>query len=105
METMRCIRKIETTNIVISNLDQFLGKEVEIIILPIDKTDHDTLNKPVKSKKRHISKQSKKNTESDDPWTNPDKKLPCIDAGIEDLSFNHDHYLYGTPKLYETDIC
>lgn len=35
---------------------------------------------------------------SNDPWTNLDIELPTIDTQIEDLSINHDHYLYGTPK-------
>jgi len=48
METMRYIRKIESEKIVISNLGQFLGKEVEIIILPISCT----VSKPLKQKSR-----------------------------------------------------
>ena len=37
-------------------------------------------------------------TGSNDPWTNPEIVLPSVDTKIEDLSINHDHYLYGTPK-------
>ncbi len=36
---------------------------------------------------------------ADDPWSNPDADLPSADMGIEDLSVNHDYYLYGTPKV------
>lgn len=41
---------------------------------------------------------SKSNELSDDPWANPDIDLPSVDTGIEDLSINHDYYLYGIPK-------
>ncbi|MGR3178833.1 MAG: hypothetical protein ACUZ8E_12340 [Candidatus Anammoxibacter sp.] len=37
-------------------------------------------------------------TGSNDPWTNSDIKLPSVDTKIEDLSINHDHYIYGIPK-------
>ncbi len=37
-------------------------------------------------------------TGSNDPWTNPEIELPSVDTKIEDLSINHDHYLYGTSK-------
>ncbi len=33
-----------------------------------------------------------------DPWTNPAIDLPSVDTEIEDLSINHDHYLYGVKK-------
>jgi len=33
-----------------------------------------------------------------DPWTNSEIELPSVDTKIEDLSINHDHYLYGTQK-------
>jgi hypothetical protein len=36
---------------------------------------------------------------ADDPWANPNTELPMTDAGIADFALNHDHYLYGTPKL------
>ena len=35
MEALRYVRKIESEKIVISDLGQFLGKEVEIIIVPV----------------------------------------------------------------------
>ena len=39
-------------------------------------------------------------TANNDPWTNPEIKSPSVDTKIKDLSINHDHYLYGTPKKY-----
>jgi len=35
----------------------------------------------------------------EDPWSDPDVELPSVDTGIEDFAVNHDHYLYGTPKI------
>lgn len=52
MEALRYVRKIESEKIVISNLGQFLGKEVEIIILPISARMYDTVGKPLKQKHR-----------------------------------------------------
>lgn len=45
-----------------------------------------------------VLKKTKQNT-IDDPWSDPDAELPSVDTGIEDFSVNHDHYLYGTPKI------
>ncbi|HAO19943.1 MAG: hypothetical protein BWK80_36890 [Desulfobacteraceae bacterium IS3] len=45
-----------------------------------------------------IQKRVKNTAENNDPWSNPDAELPCVDTGIADFSINHDHYLYGTPK-------
>jgi len=41
------------------------------------------------------TKKTEKKSEKDDPWSNPDAELPSVDTGIEDLSINHDRYLYG----------
>ncbi len=37
------------------------------------------------------------NNEKDDPWLEPVEDY-AVDAGIDDFSLNHDHYLYGVPK-------
>jgi len=41
-----------------------------------------------------LMEKTEKESEKDDPWSNPDVELPCVDTGIEDLSINHDYYLY-----------
>ncbi len=37
-------------------------------------------------------------SESDDPWDALDMEAIATDTGRRDGSFNHDHYIYGTPK-------
>ncbi len=39
-----------------------------------------------------LMEKTEKESEKDDPWSN--LELPCVDTGIEDLSINHDYYLY-----------
>ena len=39
MEALRYIQKIESDKLVIGNLDKFLGKEVEIIIIPLQEKE------------------------------------------------------------------
>lgn len=36
--------------------------------------------------------------ESGDAWEKLDFDAISVDAGIDDLAENHDHYLYGSPK-------
>jgi|LakMenE01Jun11ns_1017448.scaffolds.fasta_scaffold9756460_2 hypothetical protein len=38
---------------------------------------------------------SKQDISTNDPWTNTNVSLPCVDTGIEDFALNHDVYLYG----------
>jgi len=37
-------------------------------------------------------------TTEEDTWDSLDIDAISVDAGIEDLAENHDHYLYGLPK-------
>jgi len=37
--------------------------------------------------------------DKDDPWDRLDIKNISVDTGISDFAKNHDHYLYGTPKI------
>jgi hypothetical protein len=46
-----------------------------------------------------ISVEVKKEAISDDPWDNLNLEEMAVDTCIEDLAKNHDHYLYGTPKI------
>lgn len=46
MEALRTVRKIESEKIVISDLARFMGKEVEIIIVPVKNRMYDTFCKP-----------------------------------------------------------
>lgn len=41
-----------------------------------------------------LMEKTEKESEKDDPWSNPDAEWPCVDTGIEDLSINQDYYLY-----------
>ncbi|MDD1443727.1 hypothetical protein MEO93_25935 [Dolichospermum sp. ST_sed3] len=35
----------------------------------------------------------------DDSWDNLNINEIAVDTGIKDFAKNHDHYLYGTPKI------
>lgn len=54
------------------------------------------VRKPKLSKKA-IERQNTKTLQKS-PWGDIDPKTSAVETGIEDLSVNHDHYLYGTPK-------
>ncbi len=53
MEALKYIRKIESDNIVISDLGQFLGKDVEIIILPLSSRGDDESGKSSEPGQKH----------------------------------------------------
>jgi hypothetical protein len=48
--------------------------------------------------KQHLSKEME--SEKKDPWVEFLDKIDeyAVDTGIPDLSYQHDHYLYGVPK-------
>lgn len=37
--------------------------------------------------------------DENDPWDNLNIENIAVDTGIKDFAKNHDHYLYGTPKI------
>jgi hypothetical protein len=50
--------------------------------------------------KEGISYEIKKELpDQDDTWDSLDIESIAVDTGIKDFAKNHDHYLYGTPKI------
>ena len=50
-------------------------------------------NRDKRTKDKHLAMKA-----SEDPWSNPDLRIPSIDTGRVDGSVRHDHYIYGVPK-------
>ncbi|MBF0234317.1 MAG: hypothetical protein HQK65_14955 [Desulfamplus sp.] len=63
-----------TVQLIINKLEDILGKDV-------------------------FSYEIQKNEDNSDPWDNLDIDKISVDTGIADFAKNHDHYLYGTPKI------
>lgn len=76
--------------------------EIQTTIGELDQVKR--LGKPLDTRIRIIIEEPEKKpiNVKGDPWLDLDIDDIAVDTGIEDLSLNHDHYLYGTPKKHKS---